>query len=456
MEVYAKEYEHLMKNEKMGKLIMRFALPCIIAMVVNALYLTIDQIFIGQGVGYVGNAATNVALPFDVLALGISILIGGGAAAFFSIKLGERDTVEAAQTVGNALSLFIISGLFFMVIGYVFMKNLLWAFGATTDNFQYAYDYMKISLIGIPFLMIASGFSSIIIADGSPQYSMISICSGAVMNLILDPVFIFVFHMGVKGAAIATVIGEMASFLVCISYITRFKTFKFEKKLLKMKFDIIKNIIFFGLSGFIIHIAVTILVVTSNNMLTKYGAESIYGSDIPLSSMGIVMKVNEILLGVLIGISTGGQPILGYNYGAKNNERVKETYLMLVKLSTIASACAFIIFQFFPQYIIDLFGQNNELYNDFALKSFRIFLMLCIFSGFEIITSSFFQSIGHPIKSIILTLCKQTIFIIPLIIILPRYFGVMGVLYAGPIAEALSTSVVFGFAVYEIKKLSCK
>lgn len=427
-----------LESSRIDKLVLKFAIPCVVAMVVSALYNFVDQIFIGQGIGYIGNAATNIAFPFVVLAQGFALLFGDGAAAFYSIKLGEGNKTEGAKGVGNAITMLIVTGILFFTVGYIFLEKLLWSFGATSTTIVYALDYMKITLISVPFTIIMCGLNSIIRADGSPQYGMAALLAGTIINLILDPVFIFIFHMGVKGAAIATVIGEFISCLMCINYLRKFKNIEFNISLMKLDFKITRTIIIFGISTFITQVAVTFIIIVSNNMLAKYGAQSIYGSDIPLSVMGIVMKVNDILIGIVIGIAAGGQPIAGYNLGAGNYKRVKETYFVLIKISTVVSVIGFIIFQFFPQLIINMFGINNELYNEFAIKSFKIFLMLCIFIGFELTTIIFFQSIGRPIKSIILTLCKQTLFIIPLMIILPRFFGVEGVLYAGPCAEAMS------------------
>ncbi len=446
--------ENPMEKGNLGSLIMKFSIPCVIAMVVNALYSIVDQIFIGQGVGYIGNAATNVTFPLVVLAMGFSLLLGDGAAAFYSIKLGEKNKEEGAKAVGNAILLLVILGLIFVTIGYIFMEKLLWCFGATATNISYALDYMKIILIGFPFMILACGLNSIIRADGSPQYSMAAMLVGAIVNTILDPIFIFVFHMGVNGAAIATIIGQIISCVISIGYIRKFKNIQFKTSLLSFDKNISKTIMSFGVSSLITQVAVTLIIITSNNALARYGAESIYGSDIPISAMGIVMKVNEILLGVVIGIAAGGQPILGYNYGAGNFKRVKDTYFMLIKIATVVSILGFINFQFFPQSIVNLFGQSSSLYNEFALKSFKIFLILCPFIGFELTTCIFFQAIGEPIKAIILTLCKQTFFIIPLMIILPKFIGVEGVLYAGPAAEGLSVLCALIFCAYQIKKLN--
>ena len=430
-----------METESLNKLILKFAVPCVVAMVIGALYNLIDQIFIGRGVGYIGNAATSIGFPIIVLAQGFALLLGDGAAAFYSIKLGENNKEEGAKGVGNAISMFFIVSIVFFIGGYVFIEDILWSFGATSTNISYALDYMKIVIFSIPFMIISCGLSSIIRADGSPEYGMMALVVGVIINCILDPIFIFILNMGIKGAAIGTVIGEVISCIICLMYLRKFRNIQFKKELLRLDLKLIKTIMLFGISTFITQVAVTFIIIVSNNMLGIYGAQSIYGSDIPLSVMGIVMKINDILIGIVIGIAAGGQPIVGYNYGAGNFERVKETYIKLIKISTVVAVIGFILFQFFPQTIVMLFGRNNLLYNEFALKAFKIFLMLCIFIGFELTTIIFFQAIGKPIKSIILTLCKQTIFILPLMMILPRFLGVEGVLYAGPCAEAISVVV---------------
>ena len=437
------KHGNLMEKGDLKKLILKFARPSVIAMIISASYNIIDQIFIGRGVGYIGNAATSLGFPIIVLSQGFALLLGDGAAAYYSIKLGENKGGEGAKTVGNTISLLIIIGILFGVVSYLFLEKFLWAFGGTSSNINYALDYMRIIVPVIPLVIFSTGMSSIIRADGSPEYGMISLVIGTVLNCILDPLFIFVFDMGIKGAALATVIGEFISFLLVLNYLRRFKSINLKKYCFKLNFDIVKRVCLLGLPTFITQAAVTLIIVTSNTMLSKYGAVSRYGSDITLSSMSIVMKVYDILLGIIIGISVGGQPVAGFNYGARNYKRVRDTYIILIKFTTIVSILGFILFQFFPELIINLFGKNNDLYNEFAVKSFRIFLMLCMFIGFEIVTSIFFQSIGRAGKSIILTLCKQTIFIIPLMIILPRYLGVEGVLYAGPIAEALSAIIAF-------------
>lgn len=283
---------------------------------------------------------------------------------------------------------------------------------------------------------------------------MLAMIVGAIINIVLNPIFIFTFGMGVKGSAIATIIGQILSCIISLMYLKKFKNIKFKREYLKLDINVSKTIILFGVSSLITQVAVTAIIIVSNNRLKDYGAQSIYGSDSPISAIGIVMKVNELLLGIVIGIAIGGQPILGYNYGAKNFTRVKDTYFMLIKIATVVSIIGFILFQFFTQSIINLFGQNDALYNEFVLKSFKIFLSFCMFIGLELTTCVYFQAIGKPAKALILTLCKQTFFIVPLMIILPKFMGVLGVLYSGPCAEILSVIVTVIFITSELKKYS--
>lgn len=428
-----------MESMNMTKLIMKFALPCVIAMIVSSLYNIVDQIFIGRCTGYIGNAATNVGFPLIMAAQGIGLLFGDGAAAIYSIKLGENKKDESSKIIGTIISVLIIFSVIYLIISPFVLERSMWYFGATKTTISYVLDYMKIVNLSIPMTIFSCGLSPIIRADGSPQYSMSALVIGVIVNCVLDAVFMFSFKMGIKGAAYATLIGEIITTILCIRYIFRFKNISLKISDLKIEMHLLCKVMLYGLPTLIIQLAVTLIIIVSNNMLTEYGALSVYGSDIPLASMGIVMKVNDLLLGIIIGIGAGGQPILGYNMGSHNIKRVKEAYFSLIKIASFVAAAGFIMFQFCPQYIINLFGRDNgSLYNEFALKSFKIFLMLCAFIGFELISITFLQSIGRPLKSIILSLCKQTFYLIPLMIVLPKFYGVDGVLYAGPCAEALS------------------
>ncbi len=445
--------ENPLGTEKISKLIKRFAIPCIISLVVSSLYNIVDQIFIGQGVGYLGNAATNIVFPFTVITLAFSLMIGDGASSYLSLSLGKNDKESATKGIGNAIAISVILGILFLIIGFVFQDGLLKLFGVTESSYEYAKQYMTYIVIGMPFFIVTNALNSIIRADGSPQYAMATMLVGAILNIILDPIAIFVLHMGVKGAAIATVVGQVVSGVVSILYIRKFKSITLTKESMKLEFKTIKKICSLGISSFITQVAVTVVIIVINQMLTKYGAESKYGSDIPLSALGIVMKVSQIVNAIVIGLAAGAQPIIGFNYGAQKYERVLNTYGFVIKVGFVITCIGTLTFQVFPQIIINLFGQEDELYNEFAKMSFRVFLMFLIFNSFQITSGIFFQAIGNPIKAAVLSLSRQIVFLVPALLILPRFFGVQGVLYAGPTADCLAFILAVTFAVREMKKL---
>lgn len=440
-------------TEPIGRLIVKFAVPCVISLLVNSLYNIVDQIFIGWGVGYLGNGATNVVFPITIIALALSMMIGDGGAAYLSLKLGEGDVASAKKGVGNAIVMVTAVSILLLVVFLIFVDPILTLFGATEALRPYALEYGYIIGIGLPFTMIPTALNSMIRADGSPKYAMFSMVLGAVINTVFDPIFIFVLHMGVQGAAIATVMGQVASFVVSIIYITRFKTFHFDKVMFRLKRRVCQNILTLGISSFITQIAITIVMALTNNLLAAYGAASVYGPEIPLTAMGIVMKVNQILISILVGIATGAQPIIGYNYGAKNFERVKKAFDIALVASEIVSVIAFLVFQFAPMSVVSVFGSEEGLYNEFAVMSFRIFLMLCPLTGFQTVAAIYLQAIGKPVKSAILSLSRQIIFFVPTIIILPLFLGVTGVLWTGPVADGLAFVLALGLILYERKQL---
>ena len=311
-------------------------------------------------------------------------------------------------------------------------------FGLTNGIYTYAVDYYKIILIGIPFYIITSGLNGIIRADGSPKYAMFATLIGAILNIILDPIAIFIFDMGASGAALATIFGQIISFIITIIYFIKPKKFKVSKEALKIDKDISKKICLLGVSSFITQISIVIVIAVANNMIVKYGILSKFGADIPLSVVGIVMKVFVIVIALVIGTSIGGQPIIGYNYGAGNIERVKKTFKLILTTNTIIGIIAFIIFQFFPQYIINIFGSESALYNEYALMCFRIYLAGIIFTCITKSCSIYLQSMGKPFKSMIISLLRDIIIFIPSLIILASMNGVVGMLWAALIADLLS------------------
>lgn len=440
-------------TEPIGKLIAKFSIPCVISLLVNSLYNIVDQIFIGQGVGYLGNAATNIAFPLVIISAAFALMIGDGGAAFLSIRLGQRKKGEATHGVGNAIVMCITVGILFLVLCSVFKVQLLKLFGATETTLQYAIDYSTIIIYGLPFFMTGITLNSVIRADGNPKIAMTSMLTGAAINTVLDPIFIFKLNMGVKGAAYATILGQIATFLISAYCVRHFKSITLRKKHLKVNPKIAYSVAKLGISSFINQIAITVVIIALNNSLKVYGAMSQYGSDIPLSASGIVLKVNQIMISVVVGIAVGAQPIFGYNYGAKNYARVKKALLVALGAITVCTTLGFISFTFFPQYIILLFGQEDALYNEFAMKCFKIFLMLCILTGFQIMASIFFQALGKPMKAATLSLSRQILFFLPALLILPRFLGLEGCLFAGPVADGLSFLLASIFMRNEIKHL---
>ncbi|MCD8012482.1 MAG: MATE family efflux transporter [Lachnospiraceae bacterium] len=425
-------------TERIGKLILTYSIPSIISMVVNALYNIVDQVFIGQGVGYLGNGATNVILPFTIIVIAVALLFGDGASAYLSLKLGQKDEKSAAQGIGNALIATIALGLILCILFLVFLKPLCLLFGATEDILPYALDYGRIICLGVVFAAIDSAMAGVIRADGSPRYSMAGLLIGCVTNLILDPMFIFVFHWGVKGAALATILGQIFNAVFYLAYLKKFKSIRFSKHSFTLSGKLLKNVASLGVSSFITQIALVLVMAVTNNVLVIYGASSKYGSDIPLTTIGITMKVNQILSALIMGLSTGAQPIFGYNYGAGKFDRVKQTYRMILTTATIFLVIAFAIFQLAPMSIVRLFGSESELYNEFAVKCFRIFLLCIPINGVQMVSGIFFQAVGKPKLSSALSLTRQIIFLLPATCLLPMAIGVEGVLWAGPLADVLA------------------
>lgn len=430
--------------ESLPKLLKAYAIPSIIAMLVSSLYNIVDQIFIGQGVGYLGNAATNVSYPLVTICLAIALLIGIGGAARFSLELGAGNKEKAQQSTGNAIAMMVMGGVIYFILIQIFLEPLLQIFGSTKEVMPYAMTYTKITAIGMPFLILCNGMSNLTRADGSPKFSMSCMLVGAIINTILDPLFIFGFKMGIAGAAWATIIGQIASCVMALSYIPRFKHIHLELRHFRPRVRICLSIASLGLSNSFNQLAITLVQIVLNNSLTYYGALSVYGSEIPLASAGIVMKTNAILLAVIIGISQGAQPIIGFNYGAGNYDRVRHIYKLAIKSNLVVSAIGFILFEFFPKPIISVFGTGSPEYFEFAVKFMRIFLFMVIVNGVQLISSNFFTAIGKATKGVFLSLTRQVIFLIPLIVILPLFFGINGIMFAGPIADfiAFVTTVI--------------
>ena len=444
-----------LEHEKISKLLKIFAIPSIISLVVNALYNMVDQIFIGWGVGYLGNGATNVVFPLTMVCLAFALMFGDGTSAYLSLKLGEKNKKAAEEGVGTGISSGIIVSIILFIILMLFLPQLLNVFGCTDALRDYALSYGRIIVIGLPFMMVGTILNSVIRADGSPKYAMTSMVTGAILNIILDPIFIFKWglNMGVAGAAAATAISQFVTFFINILYIKKFKTVKITKDKLKPQLKITKTIVTFGISSLITQMSIVVVIAVQNSLFKKYGVQSKFGSEIPITVLGIVMKINQILNSIVIGIAAGSQPIVGYNYGAKKYDRVRETLKYVLCISTLVCTVGFILFQVFPEQLISIFGSGDKLYNEFACLSFRIFLMFSPLIGCQITSGIFFQAIGKPSKSAFITLSRQILFFIPAAIILSKFYGVMGILYAGPVADGIAFIIVAFNLLIESKYL---
>lgn len=448
-------------KEKINKLLLAFSIPCVVSMLINSVYNIVDQIFIGQGVGTLGNAATNVIFPLVIVFNAFAGLIGNGAAANLSLKLGEGNKNEASKTVGQAIVCTIIISIFLGVISFITLPKLVVLFGCTKNVYSYAVDYGKIICVGAPFMIVYSALSNIIRSDGSPKYSMIMLMTGAIINIILDPIFIFGFKLGVRGGAIATVIGQFVSFIIAICYFKKFKSVSINRESMKIDKNIFK-ILGLGLSSFITQCTILVLFVFMNNMMTKLGVSSKFGADIPLSVYGVISKVNSIYISIVLGISIGAQPIIGFNYGAGNNDRVKETLKKILIINFTIGIIFNIIFYFFPSEIAGIFIKNTDpnydLFMDFAVLMCHSFLLVISLNALEMTGSISIQSLGNVKKATALSFIRQIILLIPISILLAIVLdkGIYGLLYAGCISDFLCFIVAIFIVGSEYIKLGKK
>ena len=446
-----KPSENPLGSEPVSSLLRRFAIPSVIAMLVSALYNMVDQLFIGHSIGVLGNAATNVAFPLSMVCTSIGLLCGIGGAANFNLCMGRKDPEHAKSYVGSAISMLAILGVILCVAVQLFLRPMMLLFGATPDVIDYACTYTRITSIGFPFLIVTIGGSNLIRADGSPKFSMLCNLVGAIVNTILDPLFIFVFHMGMAGAALATITGQILSFALVVFYLRGFKTLPLSLSDLKPNMACWARIAALGATPAFNQVAMMVVQIVMNNTLTHYGSNSVYGSDIPLACAGIISKVNMLFFSFVIGISQGLQPIVSFNFGAQKYDRVKDAYKKAVFAATAISIVAFLCFQFFPRQIIGIFGSGSEEYLHFAERYFRIFLFFTFLNGIQPVSSNFFTSIGAPKKGIFLSLTRQIIFLLPLLLIFPYLFGIDGVMYTAPIADLAAASVSIVMVVREFK-----
>lgn len=454
-----KQAQNPLATEKISKLIIKFAVPAVISMLVNALYNMVDQIFIGQKFQMLGMAATNIAFPLTTISTALALLLGVGSASNFNLSLGAGEKEKAAKFAGNGVFLMMVCGTALGVVVLLLVEPLLYAFGGTPQIMPYAIPYTTIISIGIPFLVFSTGASNLIRADGSPNYAMACILSGAIFNLIFDPIFIFALDMGIEGIALATTLGQVLSSLVAAVYLLRkFKSVPLHLAQLRPSAAYARRISSLGAAACFNQLAMTVVQVALNNILRHYGALSDYGSEIPLAVVGAASKINFIYMAFAIGIAQGCQPINGFNYGARNYARVQKTYKTAIAAVTVISVLAFLCFQLFPRQIMLIFGQVDpayaELYYSFAIRYFRIFLLMTFMNGVHPVTSNFFTSIGKATRGILLSLTRQIIFLLPLVLLFPLFFGIDGVMYAGPIADGAAAVLALVLAGRELRLMS--
>ena len=436
------------------RLLFSFSIPAIISCLVNSVYNIVDQIFIGQGVGYLGNAATTIAFPLMTIIMAFATLIGSGGSAYAALRLGEGRKREALLTLNNLLVIAISLGILLAVAGLIFLKPILTLFGATETTMPYAIDYTSIVLIGVPFSMVSIALSNMARTDGHPRMSMYGILIGAALNTVLDPIYIFVLDWGVKGAAIATITAQFVSMVVLCYYFLRKGNMRFTRRYMKPVGRVWYKIFSLGISSGITSLVACIMQVVMNNSLVYYGNQTEITGDVALSAMGIVMKIAMILASVCIGFGIGAQPILGFNLGAKKYARVRHTYLLAVSIATGSILIGWAVCQLAPHLVLSLFGKENQTFTDFAVRCLRIYLGGIFCAGFQIVSTNYFQATGQPLKASLLSMLRQLILLIPLLLILPLFFGLNGLLYAGPCADIGSAVIVALFILPEMRKLN--
>ena len=435
-----------------GGLLRKFAVPSIVAMMVSALYNIVDQFFIGQSIGELGNAATNVAFPLTTSCTALALLVGIGSASAFNLALGRGEKDKALYYIGNAAVLLFGFGTMLCLVTQIFLEPMLVFFGSPDNVLGYAKEYVRIVSVGFPFLILSNGGAHLVRADGSPRYSMMCNLTGAIINTILDPLFIFGFDMGMEGAALATIAGQIVSAFMVVQYLRNYKSGRIEKNHLVPRLQFGGYAMSLGLAQFFNQLAMMVVQIVMNNSLTYYGAMSEYGKSVPLACAGIINKVSFIFFAVCIGIAQGMQPISSFNYGAKQFDRVKQVLRYSLFSGSAICVTAFLLFQIFPKQIIGLFGDGSEMYFAFAERYFRIYLFCTFINNIQPLSSTFFTSIGKPAKGTFLGLTRQIICLLPLLIILPQFMGIDGIMYAGPIADFTAAVIAAIMLVKEIKK----
>lgn len=436
-------------TESVRKLLLEFSIPAIVGMLVNALYSIVDRIFVGKGVGLLGISATTVAFPIALIIMAFGMLVGIGAAATVSIRLGQKKKEVAEHILGNALTLLIIISILVTTLGLIFEKNILIVFGASPEVLPLAKQFVTIILLGVILQNIGFGLNNIIRSEGNPRVAMITMLIGAILNTIFNPLFIFVFHLGIRGSALATIVSQTVCSVWVLSYFLGKKSLlKIRIKNLKPEAHIVGQIFSIGMSPFLMQLAASLINVTFNNSLERYGG------DIAIAAFGIINSVMSLILMPLFGINQGSQPIIGYNYGAKNFDRVKETLKLAIIAATCLCSIGFIIIELFPRVIISAFSNSDTELINIGSQGIRIFLMMLPIIGFQVVSSNYFQAIGRAKISIFLSLLRQVIILLPLLIILPRFFKLIGIWISGPTSDLISSILTAIFVIREIRRMN--
>ena len=449
-------------EEKISKLLLKFSIPCVTGLLISALYNIVDQIFIGNSdLGYLGNAATGVSFPVICIANAFAWCVGDGAASYLSICAGRKDVEGAHKCVGTCLIVTTLISIVLCIISLLFATPLMTLFGASDQTIEMAVSYFRIIGAFFPIYLLINVMNSMIRADGSPRFAMIAMIIGAVTNIALDPLFIFVFKWGIEGAAWATAIGQTLSFIFCIFYFFKPKSFVLRKESFKVDKTILGKTIALGAATFVTQIAIVIVSFTSNIILAHYGELSKYGQDIPISVFSIQTKVYTVVCNIIVGVVLGGQPLFGYNYGAHKYDRVKQAYKIVLISTLLIGAVATLIFQLAPEMVINIFGNGNELYQEFAIKTFKIYLSFMTITCLVKMTAIFFQSIGKSISAVVSSLIRDIVLFTPLVVVLSFMLennkagsGINGILYAAPIADFISIFVILILTVSFFKKLN--
>lgn len=461
-----KTNQSYLATEKIGKLMGKYAVPCIISLLVGALYNIVDQIFIANAtyLGSYGNAANTVVFPLTVIALAISVMIGDGCCAFVSLSLGKNRAEDAKRSMANSVILTVIASVVLTAIYLIFSNQIIAMFGGTVneETFQHSKEYFFWITLGIPFYMFGQAMNPVVRADGSPKYAMISTLAGAVINIILDPIFIFTFKWGMMGAAVATVMGQIATAVLAVWYLCHTKVVKLSKEDFKLKSKIIGKTLVLGICSFLSQISLVAAMAAINNMIRKYGAlDEIFGQEkyaqIPMAVVGIVMKFFQIVISIVVGMAAGCIPIVGFNMGAGLKDRVKKMFTKLLFAEGIVGAAALIIVEFFPKQLIGIFGAANEsvYYTDFAVKAFRIYLCMMIFACINKAAFIFLQAMGKAVASTMLSMVREIVFGVGLAMTLPLFFGLDGVLYSMPVSDILTavlSAIVIGITYKQLSQ----